>query len=171
MQPLLKNTLKLIDLVTTISAVIGGVMIAVMTAIVTFAVITRYILDQPIGWSEEVSIYLMIWAVFLGAAYTLKQEAHIGVDLLMDRLPPHLKPFLHCFHYLAGLLFISTLLYKGIDMINLSVILGNRSIATDFPLYIVQLAVPIGAVLLILQLLSKLLHLIDQWPVSNNTEV
>lgn len=74
MQPLLKNTLKLIDLVTTISAVIGGVMIAVMTAIVTFAVITRYILDQPIGWSEEVSIYLMIWAVFLGAAYTLKQK-------------------------------------------------------------------------------------------------
>jgi C4-dicarboxylate transporter DctQ subunit len=171
MRPLLKNTLKLIDRVTTISAVIGGVLIAVMTAIVTFAVITRYILDQPIGWSEEVSIYLMIWAIFLGAAYTLKQDAHIGVDLLMSRLPPHLKPILHCFHYLAGLLFISTLLFKGIEMINLSVMLGSRSIATDFPLYFVQLSVPIGAALLLLQLLSKLLHLIDQWPLSNNTEV
>ena len=170
MRPLLSNTVKIVDRVTTISAVIGGVLIAVMTAIVSIAVITRYVLSQPIGWSEEVSIYLMIWAIFLGTAYTLKQDAHIGVDLLMNRLPLHIKPFLHCFHYLAGLLFISVLFFKGIDMMNLSVMLGSRSIATNFPLYIVQLAVPVGAALLILQLISKFIHLIDQWPKKNKTE-
>ena len=170
MPPLLKKTLKMVDGLTTLSAVIGGVLIAVMTVIVTVAVITRYLLSQPIGWSEEASNYLMIWAIFLGTAYTLKQDAHIGVDLLMNRLPPHLKPFLHCFHYSSGLLFISVLFFKSIDMIDLSMTLGSRSIATNFPLYIVQLAVPVGAALLILQLFSKLLHLIDQWPMSNKTE-
>jgi TRAP-type mannitol/chloroaromatic compound transport system permease small subunit len=67
-------------------------------------------------------------------------------------------------------LFISVLFFKGIDMINLSVMLGSRSIAINFPLYIVQLAVPVGAALLILQLISKLLRLIDQWPARNKTE-
>ena len=169
MRPLLKNTLKIVDGLTTIGAVIGGALIAVMTAIVTIAVIARYLLSRPIGWSEEVSIYLMIWAIFLGTAYTLKHDAHIGVDLLMNRLSPRIKPFFHCFHYLAGLVFLSTLLIKGIDMIDLSIMLGSRSIATDFPLYLVQLAVPVGATLLILQIVSKLVHLIDQWPETDKT--
>ena len=169
MRPLLKKTLNIVDGLTTLGAVVGGALIAVMTAIVTIAVITRYLLSRPIGWSEEVSIYLMIWAIFLGAAFTLKQDAHIGVDLLMNRLPPRIKPFFHCFHYLAGLVFLSILLFKGIDMIDLSIMLGSRSIATDFPLYLVQLAVPVGASLLILQMVSKLVHLIDQWPEAEKT--
>lgn len=169
MGPLLKNTLKIVDKLTTLGAVIGGVLIAVMTAIVTIAVITRYLLRQPLGWSEEVSIYLMIWAIFLGTAYTLKHDAHIGVDLLMNRLSPRIKPIFHCFHYLAGLLFLSILLFKGIAMIDLSIMLDSRSIATDFPLYLVQLAVPVGAVLLILQIISKLVHIIDQWPETEKT--
>jgi TRAP-type C4-dicarboxylate transport system permease small subunit len=169
MRSLLKNALKIIDRLTTLSAVIGGVLIAVMTAIVTIAVITRYLLRQPLGWSEEASIYLMIWAIFLGTAYTLKHDAHIGVDLLMNRLSPRIKLFFHCFHYLTGLLFLSILFFKGIDMINLSIMLDSRSIATDFPLYLVQLAVPVGAALLILQIISNLVHVIDQRPKTEKT--
>jgi TRAP-type C4-dicarboxylate transport system permease small subunit len=169
MRPLLRNTLKIVDGLTTLAAVIGGALIAVMTAIVTLAVISRYVLSRPIGWSEEASIYLMIWAIFLGTAYTLKHDGHIGVDLLMNRLPPRVKPFILCFHYLAGLVFLLILFFKGIDMIDLSILLGSRSIATDFPLYLVQLAVPVGATLLILQIMSKLAHLIDQWPGTKKT--
>jgi TRAP-type C4-dicarboxylate transport system permease small subunit len=170
MKSLLKLSLKAIDRLTTFGAVIGGALIAVMTAIVTIAVIARYVLSQPIGWSEEVSIYLMIWGIFLGTAFTLKHDAHIGVDLLMSRLSHRAKRFFHCFQYLVGLAFMSILLVKGIGMIKLSLMLDSRSIATDFPLYLIQLSVPVGAVLLMLQLVSKFVHLFDSWNATEKAE-
>lgn len=152
-----------IDRLTTLGAVIGGIFTAVMAAIVTYAVVLRYLLDRPIGWSEEISIYLMIWAVFLGTAYTLKEDGHIGVDLLMKKIPGYLRPFFLLFHYVVGLLFLSVLFYKGIEMVNLAFTLDTRSMAINFPLFITYLAVPVGAALLILQLLVKMMKLCCQW--------
>jgi TRAP-type C4-dicarboxylate transport system permease small subunit len=134
-----------------------------MTVIVTYAIVLRYLLDRPIGWSEEISIYLMIWAVFLGTAYTLKEDAHIGVDLLMKTIPEYMRPFFLLFQYVVAILFLSVLFYKGIEMVNLAYVLDTRSMAIDFPLYISYLAVPFGSALLILQVLVKVTKLCCQW--------
>jgi TRAP-type C4-dicarboxylate transport system permease small subunit len=159
----LKKAEKVIDWVTVLGAAIGGILTAVMTLIVTYAVVLRYLLNRPIGWSEEISVYLMIWAVFLGTAYTLKEDAHIGVDLLMKKIPENMRPFLLLFHYVVGILFLSVLFYKGVEMVDLSFMLDSRSMAIDFPLYISYLAVPFGAALLMLQLLLKTTKLCCQW--------
>ncbi len=163
MESFLRKTEKVIDWLTVLGAAIGGILTAIMTVIVTYAVVLRYLLNRPIGWSEEISIYLMIWAIFLGAAYTLKEDAHIGVDLLMKKIPEYMRPFFLLFHYGVGILFLSVLFYKGIEMVNLSFTLDTRSMAIDFPLYISYLAVPFGSALLILQLLLKMTKLCCQW--------
>jgi len=61
-------------------------------------------------------MYLMVWAVYLGAAYTLKEEAHIGVDILVSRLEPKTKRIFQLFHYLVGLAFFSILLYPDLSL-------------------------------------------------------
>lgn len=155
------NIRKIIDSLTLFGAVIGGLFTGIMTLIVGYAVVGRYILNRPIGWSEEMAMYLVVWAVFLGAAYALKEEAHIGVDIVISRIKPPWKKVVLIFHYLVGLLFFSILFFKGIQMVSLSVKMGALSIAIDFPLYIPQLAVPVGAAMLFLQCLGKLLTLAD----------
>lgn len=155
---------KTIDMLTTIGAVVGGVFTGVMTIIVGYAVVGRYVFNRPIGWSEEISMYLMVWAVFLGAAYTLKEDAHIGVDILISRLKPETKKIFLNFHYLVGIILFSILLYKGIEMVALSLKMDSRSIAIDFPLYIAHLAVPVGSAILILQCFKKLLLLYSRKP-------
>jgi C4-dicarboxylate transporter, DctQ subunit len=147
---------------SNVGSVLGGIFTGVMTATVTYAVVARYILRQPIGWSEEVSNYLMVWAVFLGAAYALKEDAHVGVDLLLSVLPPRVKPFFLLFHYVVGLIFCSLLLWKGVELVQYSIEFGNRSIATNFPLFIPQLAVPVGSAMLILQLFAEVMKLIPR---------
>ena len=152
-----KKAEKVINGITILGAIIGGFFTAIMTAIVAYAVVVRYILNRPIGWSEEISIYLMIWAIFLATAYTLKEDAHIGVDIVINRVSEKTRSIFHLFHYSIGIIFLSFLFYKGIEMVDLSYKFNNRSIATGFPLFIPQLAVPVGSALLILQLLVKLL--------------
>jgi TRAP-type C4-dicarboxylate transport system permease small subunit len=154
----LKNT---VDTLTAWGALIGGIFTGIMTVIVGYAVVGRYILNRPIGWSEEIAMYLMVWAVFLGAAYTLKEDAHIGVDVLVERLRPGLRKDFRIFHYSVGIVFFSILLYKGIQMVALSIKMNALSMAIDFPLYIAHLSVPVGSVILILQCLNKLLELCD----------
>jgi len=149
---------RAINGITVLGAVIGGAFTGVMTLLVGYAVLVRYLLNRPIGWSEEISIYFMIWAVFLGAAYTLKEDAHIGVDILMAKLPDRAKKPFFVFHGLMGILFLSIVFYKGIGMVAFSLKLDSRSIAIDFPLFIPQLAVPVGSALLIFQLILKLVR-------------
>ena len=150
---------RIIDKITGLAAVIGGVFTGIMTLIVGYAVIARYIFNRPIGWSEEISVYLMVWAVFLGAAYTLKEDAHIGVDILITKAPVRIRRALLLFHYLVGIIFMSILFYHGIDMVALTLKMGSRSLAIDFPLVLSHLAVPVGSGILILQLINKLILL------------
>jgi TRAP-type C4-dicarboxylate transport system permease small subunit len=57
------------------------------TAAVVHGVLSRYLFGNPTVWQTEVSIYLLIFVTFVGAAYGLKNQAHVGVDLLVERLP------------------------------------------------------------------------------------
>jgi C4-dicarboxylate transporter DctQ subunit len=151
----LRRIETIINGLTHVGSVLGGIFTGVMTFTVTYAVVLRYAFNQPIGWSEEVSTYLMIWAAFLGAAYALKEDAHIGVDLLLSKLPERIKPFFLLFHCVIGLIFCSILFYKGVELVQFSINLNNRSIAFDFPLFVPQLAVPVGSAMLIFQFLAK----------------
>lgn len=161
MRGALRNVEKVVNTLSHGGSIVGGLFTGAMTVTVTLAVVLRYVFNRPIGWSEEISTYLMVWAAFLGAAYTLKEDAHIGVDLLLSRLPERLKnPFL-LFHCVVGLIFCSLLFWKGVELVAFSLRLNNRSIAIDFPLFIPQLAVPVGSAILLLQFISRALKILS----------
>ena len=63
-------------------AIIGGLMAAI--AILTLAqVFWRYVLEQPLQWSEEVARYCFVWVTFLGAAALMRlPEGHPVIDAL-----------------------------------------------------------------------------------------
>ena len=62
------------------------VVMAAMSVIVLWQVITRFILGHPSVWTEEVAKYLMVWIGFLAGAMGLKYGTHLGLTLLMEHL-------------------------------------------------------------------------------------
>ena len=58
-----------------------------MTAVVLLGVIFRYIIRQPLSWSEEVARYLMIWAASLAVSIGIMRREHLGISVLISRLP------------------------------------------------------------------------------------
>lgn len=54
--------------------------IAVMTAVCTLQVISRYVFNDPLTWTEELTRYLFVWSGFLSAWVAWKHRAHIAVD-------------------------------------------------------------------------------------------
>ena len=61
--------------------------LAVMVVLVFGNVVLRYAFNTGITVSEEVSRWLFVWLVFLGAIVALKEHAHLGSDMLVSRLP------------------------------------------------------------------------------------
>ena len=61
--------------------------LAVMVAMVFGNVVLRYAFNTGITVSEEVSRWLCVWLTFLGAVVAMKDHGHLGVDMLVSRLP------------------------------------------------------------------------------------
>jgi TRAP-type C4-dicarboxylate transport system permease small subunit len=78
----LARGLETAALVAAVAALV--VIVAAMIAQVVF----RYALNAPLQWSETISVYALVWVVFLGAAALSFGDGHVSIPSLTDRLPP-----------------------------------------------------------------------------------
>ena len=68
----------------TLIAILLGLM-----AVITFAnVLARYVFSDNILWALEMTGFLNAWMILLGISYAMKVGAHLGVDVLVNALPP-----------------------------------------------------------------------------------
>ncbi len=65
----------------------SALLLAVMVVLVFGNVVLRYGFNSGITLSEEVSRWMFIWLTFLGAVIALKERGHLGVDMLVGKLP------------------------------------------------------------------------------------
>jgi TRAP-type transport system small permease protein len=65
--------------------------LATMSILVFGNVVLRYVFNSGITWSEEMSRFLFVWMVFLGAIAALKDNMHLGVDIVVKALPKTLQ--------------------------------------------------------------------------------
>jgi len=66
-----------------------GVAVALLATGAAAQVALRYLFEAPLSWIEPLSILLMIWMAWVGAAYLWLTRRHIAVDLLSSAFPPH----------------------------------------------------------------------------------
>ena len=82
---------KLMDVLYRICVIISGTALAIMSAIITWGVFTRYVLGKGSFWPEPISIFLAIQMTFYGAAACYRAGAHIRLRMFTDMLPPALQ--------------------------------------------------------------------------------
>ena len=63
-----------------------AICLSCMSIFVFGNVVLRYLFNSGITWAEEASRYLFIWLIFLGAIVASRENAHLGVDMLVSRL-------------------------------------------------------------------------------------
>ena len=73
---------------------IAAVLLSAMTLLVLYQVFTRYVLNSPAAFTEEIVRYLLIWTGFIGAAYAFSTRQHMALVLVRDKLSPGRKKVL-----------------------------------------------------------------------------
>lgn len=139
------------------------VLVATLTAVTFAQVITRYVFDNPLIWSEEAARYLFVWVSMIGAALAIREGGHFGLDLLI-RPMPRLKPTLGPLVTLVTVVFLIILLKTGIDETRLAA----GQFAMTFPMRMdwAYLALPAGAALMLFHIAVHVIraptvHLLD----------
>ena len=62
-------------------------LLVALVALIFTQVVTRYVLQVSLSWSEELARYLLMWLAMLSAAYGFKTRAHFALVFLVRRLP------------------------------------------------------------------------------------
>ena len=70
---------------TRLLAGIATVLLSIMTLLVLYQVFTRYILNSPAAFTEELVRYFLIWTGFIGAAYAFSTREHMSLTLIRDK--------------------------------------------------------------------------------------
>lgn len=93
-----------------------NIMIALSLAFMCFLVfgnvVLRYAFNSGITWSEEMSRFLFVWMIFLGSIGALKDKQHLGVEMLVKKLPPTGKKIVYTISNVL-ILFALWLIFEG----------------------------------------------------------
>ena len=131
--------------------------VLIMFLLVISEVVLRYFFNAPTVWGNELTQYTFgIYAVLSGG-YLLRCKAHVNVDIFYSRFSPRGKAILDFINFPLFLLFCGILLIYGGSLAWESLrILEHSGSAWNPPIYPVKLMIPIGAILLFAQGITKL---------------
>lgn len=135
---------------------------AVMSVIVLLQIIFRFVVFVPLPWSEELARYLMIWTGMVGSFVAMREGRHIGVTMVVDRLPPRAAVAVSVFVQAVTIAFLVILARQGLALTLVN--LQQLSPAMRIPMFYPYLAVPVGAALMILELSAGVLQ--DLYPAA-----
>ena len=131
-------------------------MLLLIVAINALNVTARYVFGHAFGWSEEVMQFLMIACVFFALVDVTLKRDHIRMDMVVRMFP---KPVQHFFSVLGNLVLVgccALVVVAGAPIVLKLYQFGQTSDAAEIPVFIPQLAVPIGLSIAGLLLLLKI---------------
>jgi TRAP-type C4-dicarboxylate transport system permease small subunit len=126
-------------------------LMVLMVVCVTWQVISRYALNSPSSWTEELARFCLIWIGLLGAAYAYHLKMHLGLDLLALKLTAvGAKRLRKILHSLSMLFALVVMVYGGINLVLMTYELQQYSAAMGWPMFAVYLCLPISGVMLVM---------------------
>jgi TRAP-type C4-dicarboxylate transport system permease small subunit len=158
---------KTLDRVTS---VLVALLLTVMTVVILTSVVTRYILGDPISWGEQVAKYLMVWAAFLAASLGIKQGSHVAVNIFVDLLPASPRKFLGYVGLVLTAAFLAVVVYQGI-FFTLKVSSHSDPLVGEMSMAYPYAAIPVGAFLMLVQLLLLALKIRSGGKLSETTSL
>ncbi|MDR3230565.1 MAG: TRAP transporter small permease [Synergistaceae bacterium] len=119
------------------------VLLGGMTLLIFIQVIFRYVLTQPLAWSEELARFLFIWVTFIAGYVGVRQNKHIGISALQDALPLMCGKILKSLSNLICTVFFIVVVYY--TCISWPKLYMQKSPALNIPIAFVYLCMIIGS--------------------------
>ncbi len=125
-------------------------LMALMVVDVSWQVFSRFVLNAPSSYTEEIARFLLIWIGLLGASYAYKTKAHLGIDVLVKKFPPATEKMAYVgMHIISGLFALIVMVGGGIRLVYLALELEQTSAALGIPMGYIYMVVPLSGLFIL----------------------
>jgi TRAP-type C4-dicarboxylate transport system permease small subunit len=150
--------------------VVGCTALVLISAIIPWAVFTRYVLNSAASWPEPLAVLLTIVLTFIGAAAAYRLNLHMNVSYFADQLPARYRRLLDLVVQLLMALIAVFMIVWGALLVEVT---WHNTIA-DFPFLsvgITYLPIPIGGICLLLFIIERILLGAPPDPIAHSPDV
>lgn len=120
-----------------------ALLVTVMVSTIILQVYCRFVLGNPLSWSEELARYAFVWITFLGAAVAYRHGAHIVVETIVVLLPRRAQLVLAWAVDALMVVALVVLLVQGINIVEVNS--NVEATMLEIPMSWVYAAVPVSA--------------------------
>ncbi|AKD03726.1 TRAP transporter small permease [Pontibacter korlensis] len=133
------------------------ILMGTMVLNVLWQVASRFMLKSPSAFTDELARYLLIWVGLLGASYVTGQKLHLAIDILPSKLEGKGARNLYIFiHLLVALFAFFVMVWGGINLVYITLTMGQTSASLGIPVGYVYIAQPLSGLLIIFYSLINL---------------
>lgn len=148
--------------------VFSVVLLVVMSLLVIINVALRFIFNSSIVFSEELSRFLFIWVVYIGAIIAVRDDSHIYVDFIRKKLPQGIQFFLKIVCEIAMLIGCTLFFLGSVDLTEVNI--TDHSPVAGISLGFVYSAGLLGSFGMIIMLLIRLYRVLRKKEVTSQKE-
>ncbi len=123
-------------------------MLIAISVIMIAQVISRYIFNASLSWSDELARYLLVWSCFLSISYCVKRRISIKIEQLQNALPKKAIPWLRLIRHTIVFAYCVIMIPYAWTYLQQAVASGATSAAMQIPMSWIQSAPLVGFILL-----------------------
>lgn len=167
----LRGIERTIDAVAEVAGWFGWLLVLYCMVLGVTDVFLRYAMNQPSLWIGTTLQAAMVLMACVGGAYAIKYDAFVKLDVFYANASKRKQAILDILTSVFSFMFLYVLITRGMDAAQLSLRLGQVTpTAVPIPLYPIKAAIPLGAALVLIMLIRKLVHDVIIVVTTNNQE-
>lgn len=144
-------------------------LMALMVLTVSWQVFTRFIMQNPSSYTEELARFLLIWIGLLGASYALHTRAHLGIDVLAYKLTGVKRQVVQIIvHSLIILFAFFIMILGGFRLVDLTFNLKQISAAMGIKMGYVYSVIPLSGLLIIYYSIDFIIQIVREKPSAES---
>ena len=149
--------------------VFNAIVLGTLTLLVTWQVISRYLLSNPSTWSEELSSYLFAWATMFGAAYVFGKRDHMNIPILVEKFSKTTQKYLAILSESLILLFaVVILIYGGLQITSLT--MGQDSSSLPLAMGYFYAVIPLSGIFVTLYSILNIYDIMKNDTLNDENE-
>lgn len=150
-------------------AYFAALLLSIMTILIFFQVLSRFVFNAPLAWSEELARYVFIWTIYVSAALAVKEKEHIRVEIGLMIFKGKARKIANLVGNLIFIVFSTILLKEGVFLVQMLSKHVQVSPALGLPMNLLYIIIPLGYGLMLIRLLQQMfLEIRDLFKATSN---
>ena len=128
---------------------LSGLSLTALIILTSMGVISRYMLNNPITWLEEVQMMLIVWTTFMGGSVAVRMKGHVAIEVIVELFPTAVQRVLSRIVLVFVIAVLAVVAVQGVNLIAQLASTNRVTSILHIPYAMIYSAMPIGCVMMI----------------------